>query len=68
MSDDLLRQLATRAGIAPEWTDQTGTLRQVSPDSLRAILRALGLPGDTDESVRNSLAAVEAVPLAGSSR
>lgn len=67
MSDDLLRQLATRAGIAPEWTDQTGTLRQVSPDSLRAILRALGLPGDTDASLRNSLAAVKAVPLAGSS-
>lgn len=67
MSDDLLRQLATRAGIAPEWTDQTGTLRQVSPDSLRAILRALGLPGDTDESLRNSLAAAEAVPLAGPS-
>ncbi|MDR6830946.1 4-alpha-glucanotransferase [Bosea sp. BE271] len=68
MTDDLLRQLATRSGIAPEWTDQTGAMRQVTPDSLRAILRALGLPGDTDEALRNSLAAVEALPPSGSAR
>src|SRR6478609_6342104 len=66
MTDDILRQLAMRAGIAPEWTDQTGTLRQVSPDSLRAILLALGLPTAGDEALRNSLAAIEANPLSGS--
>ncbi len=59
MSDDILRQLATRAGIAPHWTDQTGAAREVSPDSLRAILRALGLPADSDAALRNSLALVE---------
>ena len=68
MTDDILRQLAARAGIAPEWTDQTGALRQVSPDSLRAILLALGLPSDTTGALRNSLAAVEALPLSGSTR
>lgn len=68
MTDDILRQLAARAGIAPEWTDQTGALRQVSPDSLRAILLALGLPSDTTGALRNSLAAVEALPLSGSAR
>lgn len=68
MTDDILRQLAARAGIAPEWTDQAGTLRQVSPDSLRAILLALGLPSDTDDALRNSLAAVETLPLSGSAR
>ncbi|WP_051987484.1 4-alpha-glucanotransferase [Bosea sp. UNC402CLCol] len=59
MSDDILRQLATRAGIAPEWTDQTGAQRQVSPESLRAILAALGLPADNDEALRNSLSLAE---------
>ncbi|RYE34755.1 MAG: 4-alpha-glucanotransferase [Hyphomicrobiales bacterium] len=68
MTDEILRQLAARAGVAPEWTDQTGALRQVTPDSLRAILHALGLPGDTDDALRNSLAAVEALPLSGSTR
>jgi 4-alpha-glucanotransferase len=66
MTDEMLRQLAARAGISPEWTDQTGALRQVAPDSLRAILAALGLPCDTDEALRHSLAAVEGLPLSGS--
>ncbi len=68
MTDDILRQLAARAGVAPEWTDQTGALRQVAPDGLRAILAALGLPCDTDEALRNSLAAVETLPISVSAR
>ncbi len=68
MTDDILRQLAASAGVAPEWTDQTGALRQVAPDGLRAILAALGLPCDTDEALRNSLAAVETLPISGSAR
>lgn len=43
-------------------------LRQVTPGNLRAILFALGRPSDTDEALRNSLAAAEALPLAGSAR
>jgi len=60
MSDETLRVLATKAGIAPHWTDQTGAERAVSPDSLRAILFALGLPADSDQALRNSLSLMEA--------
>ncbi|KPF66279.1 hypothetical protein IP69_15565 [Bosea sp. AAP35] len=59
MSDDILRQLAAKAGVASHWTDQTGADRAVSPDSLRAILRALGLPADGDSALRNSLSLME---------
>lgn len=56
MSDDALRDLAKKAGIATHWTDQTGAERAVSPESLRAILAALGLPAGTAAELRNSLA------------
>ncbi|MDP3321815.1 MAG: 4-alpha-glucanotransferase, partial [Bosea sp. (in: a-proteobacteria)] len=60
MSDDILRQLAVKAGIAPRWTEQTGAEREVSAQSLRFILQALGLPAGTDAELRQSLATVEA--------
>jgi 4-alpha-glucanotransferase len=59
MSDETLRQLAAKAGVAPHWTDQAGSERAVSPDSLRAILSALGLPADSDSALRNSLSMLE---------
>ncbi|AMJ60573.1 4-alpha-glucanotransferase [Bosea sp. PAMC 26642] len=59
MSDEMLRQLAAKAGIAPQWTDQAGDVRDVAPDSLRAILAALGLPADGDSALRNSLSMLE---------
>lgn len=59
MSDDILRQLAVKAGVAPHWTDQTGADRAVSPESLRAILLALGLPAHDDSALRNSLSLME---------
>jgi 4-alpha-glucanotransferase len=59
MSDEILRQLAAKAGVAPQWTDQAGEQRDVSPESLRAILFALGLPADDDAALRNSLSMVE---------
>lgn len=69
MSDDILRQLAIKAGVAPHWTDQTGAERTVSPESLRAILVALGLPTDSDAALRNSLSLMESgVNAAASSR
>lgn len=69
MSDDTLRQLAIKAGVAPHWTDQTGEDRAVSPDSLRSILLALGLPADSDSALRNSLSLMESgVNAAASSR
>jgi 4-alpha-glucanotransferase len=44
MSDDAIRDLASRAGIAVEWKDFAGTPKTVAPDVLRHMLEALGLP------------------------
>ncbi|RDJ27176.1 4-alpha-glucanotransferase [Bosea caraganae] len=59
MSDETLRVLASKAGISPAWTDQKGDEREVSADSLRAILAAFGLPADGDAALRNSLSLIE---------
>src|SRR5277367_2577370 len=59
MTDDTLRTLATRAGISSEWTDQANSERRVSPETLRAILMALGLPAGNDADLRNSLSIME---------
>ena len=67
MSDEMLRALASKHGVSPTWIEQTGAERQVSPDSLRAILASLGVPADTDEHLRNSMSLSEAgVNLAAS--
>lgn len=55
MSDELLRRLAVKAGVSPEWTDQAGRLNSVSPDTLRAILSAFGLPVDSERGLREAL-------------
>jgi len=47
MNDDALRDLARRAGIAVEWQDYANRPRVVSPEPLRQILAALGLPAST---------------------
>jgi 4-alpha-glucanotransferase len=47
MNDEALRDLARRAGIAVEWQDYASRPHVVSPDSLRRILAALGLPATT---------------------
>jgi 4-alpha-glucanotransferase len=47
MNDDALKDLARRAGIATEWEDFAGKPHVVSPDVLRRMLAALGLPADT---------------------
>jgi 4-alpha-glucanotransferase len=64
MSDDRLEELATRAGIATSWRDQTGADRRVSAGSLRAILGSLGLSAANDGEVRASLASLAAAPSA----
>ncbi|MFN3673145.1 MAG: 4-alpha-glucanotransferase [Bosea sp. (in: a-proteobacteria)] len=55
MTDDALKQLARRAGVATEWRDQTGVERQVSPATLQAILAAIGLPAAAAGERRESL-------------
>lgn len=47
MNDEALRDLARRAGIAVEWHDYANRPHTVSPDSLRRLLEALGLPAGT---------------------
>jgi 4-alpha-glucanotransferase len=55
MSADVLLQLAAAAGVAVDWTDAYGKSQTVSPDALRAILTALGLPCANDEQCRESI-------------
>jgi 4-alpha-glucanotransferase len=47
MSDDALRDLARRAGVATEWQDFAEKTHVVSPETLRRVLAALGLPSGT---------------------
>lgn len=69
MSDELLRLLASKAGIDPSWRDQTGEEHRVSPETLRALLAAIALPAWSDTDLRNSLSLVESgVALGTASR
>jgi 4-alpha-glucanotransferase len=47
MNDEALADLARRAGISVEWHDYANRPRTVTPEVLRRILAALGLPADT---------------------
>lgn len=47
MNDEVIRDLARRAGIAVEWSNYAGAPRVVAIDVLRHILDALGLPSAT---------------------
>ena len=54
MSDEVLRDLARRAGIAVEWQDYAGRSHVVAPPVLRRVLAALGLPADTSRELSSS--------------
>lgn len=54
MQDVALASLAQEAGLQVEWFDFNGTARIVSPDTLRAALRALGLPCATAGDIADS--------------
>ena len=47
MTGDPLLRLAERAGVAPRWRDVHGEWHDVAPDTLHAVLAALGLPSAT---------------------
>jgi 4-alpha-glucanotransferase len=52
MSDDeAVRDLARRAGISVNWTNAAGEPQVVTPEVLRRILEALGLPSETSRQV-----------------
>jgi 4-alpha-glucanotransferase len=59
MSDDLVRNLAAKAGVDSTWRDQSGTEHVVSIDTLRAVLGSIGLRCRDDDELRNSLSVVE---------
>lgn len=54
MSDEALRDLARRAGILVEWQDYAGQSKAVNPDVLRRVLKAIGLPADTNRELSAS--------------
>lgn len=56
MTDEALRTLALEAGLQPRWTDNTGADREVSVDTLRAALAALGLPAGSPTDIEESRA------------
>ncbi len=59
VSDDRLRALAEAAGIAVEWEDVFHEKRTVAPDSLRALLAALGFPCTGPGDIADSIHAAE---------
>ena len=54
MSDDILQDLARRAGIAVEWQDEAGHPHVVAAAVLKRVLAALGLPADTSRELSAS--------------
>jgi len=52
----MLRALAGKAGIAPEWKDQKGEIHEVAPETLRSLLETFGLPCRTAANLKTSLA------------
>ncbi len=55
MSEEALLRLAESAGVAPRWKDVHGEWHDVAPDTLHAVLTALGLPSKTDADLKASL-------------
>ncbi len=55
MSDTGLRELAGAAGVAASWKDVFGATHDVTVDTLRAVLSALGYPAGSQADVTASL-------------
>ena len=54
MSDDAVRALASAAGLVVDWRDYRGQPHTVSPETLRAVLAAMGLDAGSDAAIRDS--------------
>ncbi|OXS21465.1 4-alpha-glucanotransferase [Pseudomonas fluorescens] len=59
MSEAKLEILASRAGLAVDWIDANGRPQHVQPGALRAVLKGLGHPADTDAEIEASLDELE---------
>lgn len=57
--DDRLALLAEQAGVDVNWRDALDRPQSTPPDTLRAVLRALGLPADTADDIEESLQRIE---------
>ena len=57
--DDRLVLLAEQASVDVNWRDALDRPRTTPPDTLRAVLRALGLPADTKDDIDASLHRIE---------
>ncbi|MFN8125544.1 MAG: 4-alpha-glucanotransferase [Candidatus Nanopelagicales bacterium] len=53
--DDALAELARRHGVAVEYWDQQGQWHGVAPETVVAVLAAVGVPAQDDAAVRASL-------------
>jgi 4-alpha-glucanotransferase len=60
--DNALRALAEAAGVSTGWRDVHGADHSVSPETLRAVLAALGLPADVSEAHAVLAAAAARLP------
>jgi 4-alpha-glucanotransferase len=58
MADTQLDRLADAAGIEPRYWDIQGGLHERSPETARVLLRAMGLPAESDGDVVASLNAL----------
>ena len=64
--DDRLALLAEQAGVDVHWRDALDRPQAVPADTLRAVLRALGLPADNADDVEESLRRLESERSGGS--
>lgn len=60
ISDEALGALAVKAGLLAKWQHADGSMHHVAPDTLRAALRALRLPCETEQDRRESLHRLDA--------
>jgi 4-alpha-glucanotransferase len=58
VSNEALVALAEMAGISPTWIDAFGAPQTVTPESLRAMLAALGMPSATEAECDESIGAL----------
>ena len=56
MTDAILTELAEASGVAARWKDFRDGWHDVAPDTLRAVLQALGVAAATDAEAKASLA------------
>ncbi len=64
MSDEALHKLAALAGVEPNYLSLTGQIVDVSDDTRRAVLRAMGIAAGDPDDVAASLSDIAPLPLA----